>query len=51
MIDAAASPARIVLHVSDRAEDLARAATTASLLREAYPGADVRVIVNGPALA
>ncbi|WP_295012718.1 hypothetical protein [uncultured Microbacterium sp.] len=41
---------RVVVHVSDDPTDLDRAVATAQSLREAFPGAEVRVIVNGAAL-
>ncbi|MDV2978576.1 UNVERIFIED_CONTAM: hypothetical protein Q9R71_15500 [Actinomycetes bacterium ARC8] len=41
----------IVVHVSDRTEDLERATRTAISLEQAYPGVQVRIIVNGQALA
>lgn len=40
----------IVLHARDAAQDVAGAAGTADRLRTAFPGAEVRVIVNGAAL-
>ncbi|MBN9216224.1 MAG: hypothetical protein ABS62_04840 [Microbacterium sp. SCN 70-200] len=41
---------RVVVHVSDDPGDLDRAVSTAQSLRDAFPDAEVRVIVNGPAL-
>lgn len=41
----------ILLHVSDRSEDVARAIGSARTLSEARPDADIRIIVNGAALA
>jgi len=41
---------RVVVHVSDDPGDLDRAVSTAQSLRDAFPDAAVRVIVNGPAL-
>lgn len=40
----------VVLHVSDRAEDVPRAVAAAEALKQGNPGLDVRIIVNGPAL-
>lgn len=43
-------PRRVVLHVSDDPVDIDRAVDTAHTLRETFPDANIRVIVNGPAL-
>ena len=41
----------VVLHVSDTAEDVARANAAATALTQADPQLRVRILVNGPALA
>ncbi|MFK4760128.1 hypothetical protein ACI3KS_04255 [Microbacterium sp. ZW T5_45] len=40
----------VVIHAFDAPEDVPRAVGTASTLREAFPDARVRIIVNGAAL-
>lgn len=45
-----AQPRRVVVHVSEDPADVERAVSTAASLREAFPDAEVRVIVNGAAL-
>jgi len=41
----------VVLHVSDTAQDVARANAAATALTQADPQLRVRILVNGPALA
>ncbi|MGB4137119.1 MAG: hypothetical protein WA971_11175 [Microbacterium sp.] len=40
----------VVIHASDAQEDIQRAVATAAALSDAYPGARIRIIVNGEAL-
>lgn len=40
----------VVIHASDAPEDVQRAVGTAATLRETFPDARVRIIVNGAAL-
>lgn len=40
----------VVVHASDRPQDLERAVSTAGALRSAFPGVRVRIVVNGAAL-
>jgi intracellular sulfur oxidation DsrE/DsrF family protein len=44
------TPRAVIIHVSDAPADLARATDNARLVAEQYPGARVRVIINGAAL-
>lgn len=41
----------VVIHASDAPGDIARAVSTAKVLRDAYDGIRIRIIVNGEALA
>lgn len=45
------STRQVVLHVADAPADLERAIASAQALREEMPDCEVRIIVNGPALA
>ncbi|WP_181905817.1 hypothetical protein [Microbacterium bovistercoris] len=40
----------VILHVSDRPEDIVRAVGIANTLHAARPETDIRIIVNGPAI-
>lgn len=43
-------PRQVILHVSDKADDVPRAAAAAETITQSNPGLKVRIIVNGPAL-
>lgn len=46
----ASAALQVLLHVSDRSDDVARALTSAATLVGEQPQLRVRIIVNGPAL-
>ncbi|WP_449276623.1 hypothetical protein [Leucobacter sp. GX24907] len=41
---------RVILHAVSAAEDATRAVSLASMLREEFPGVQVRIVLNGAAL-
>lgn len=50
MIENQAEGRAVIVHAFERPEDLQRAVGTAATLREAFPDARIRIIVNGEAL-
>lgn len=51
MTDSRSTTQAVVIHVSDAPEDVQRAMSTADALRASFPGARIRIIVNGDALS